>query len=106
MRFAFVFLRVLLLIFEAPVAQESFERHFEGLNRTFVLPRVLPASTSGIILKRARERCAPCSTLKIAHTAIFLRVWCCTGSELQVDVRPGPAVTEQLGEGLQPCECL
>jgi beta-lactamase class D len=62
----------LVLAPETPVAQVSFERHFEGLNGTFVL---LNGATGEYIRhnpQRARERFAPCSTFKIPHTAILL----------------------------------
>jgi beta-lactamase class D len=81
----------LVLVPQAPVTQQSLDRHFEGLNGTFVL---LDGTTGEYVRhnpQRARERFAPCSTFKVPRTAILL----------ESRVAPDPTFTLQYDPALR-----
>jgi beta-lactamase class D len=83
MRSVILLAAVLLVLIQGTPTTRDLSHHFDGLNGTFV---VLRGSTNEYIRHnplRAAERFAPCSTFKIAHTAILL----------ETGVVPDPALT-------------
>src|SRR5262245_50009937 len=83
MRSVFLLVVALLVSLQGMPATRDLSRYFDGLNGTFV---VLRGSTNEYIRHnplRAAERFAPCSTFKVAHTAILL----------ETGVVPDPAFT-------------